>query len=118
MGGALPKVEVTRTAAPTAEEDYDIDRIRVAPADHRPAQDKGIHATTLAFALVAMAILVAIALLWSARAVAGFGPCRASPRWRWTPCWCAQLARCRLRHSVRMFRPLSPSPSLECCGAS
>jgi glutamate:Na+ symporter, ESS family len=27
-----PKVEVMRNAAPTAEEDYDIDRIRVAPA--------------------------------------------------------------------------------------
>jgi hypothetical protein len=64
-----PKVEVMRNAAPTAEEDYDIDRIRVAPADQRPAQDSGIHATTLAFGLVAMAILVAIALLWSARAV-------------------------------------------------
>jgi glutamate:Na+ symporter, ESS family len=64
-----PKVEVMRNAAPTADEDYDVDRIRVAPADQRPDQDKGIHATTLAFALVAMAILVAIALLWSARAI-------------------------------------------------
>ncbi|WP_234785245.1 sodium/glutamate symporter [Mycolicibacterium elephantis] len=64
-----PKVEVMRNAAPTAAEDYDIDRIRVAPADQRPVKDEGIHATTLAFALIAMAILLAVALLWSARAV-------------------------------------------------
>ncbi|WP_234811478.1 sodium/glutamate symporter [Mycolicibacterium elephantis] len=64
-----PKVEVMRNAAPTAAEDYDIDRIRIAPADQRPVKDEGIHATTLAFALIAMAILLAVALLWSARAV-------------------------------------------------
>jgi glutamate:Na+ symporter, ESS family len=64
-----PDIEVMRTAGPAADEDYDVDRIRTAPADERPDQDKGLHAATLAFALIAMAILVAIALLWSARAV-------------------------------------------------
>lgn len=64
-----PKVEVMRNAAPTAAENYDIDRIRVAPADERPAKDEGIHGTTLAFALISLAILVAVALLWSARAI-------------------------------------------------
>ncbi|APE14966.1 sodium/glutamate symporter [Mycolicibacterium pallens] len=66
-----PKVTVARNVALTARDDYDVDRIRVAPADNRDRTDDGIHATVLAFALIAAAILLAIGLLWGLRFVAG-----------------------------------------------
>lgn len=65
-----PKVTVMRNSVPDADEDYDIDRVRVAPADERPVAENGIHATTFAFALIALAIMVAVGLLWSLRAAA------------------------------------------------
>lgn len=67
---ASPKVEVMRRSAPTAEEDYDVDRVSVAPSDERDTSDEGIHATTFAFAMIGVAILVAVGILWSLRAVA------------------------------------------------
>ncbi|MGE2717966.1 sodium/glutamate symporter [Mycolicibacterium litorale] len=65
-----PKVTVMRNAAPAATEDYDVDRVRVAPADVHPPREDGIHPTVLALALVATAILVAVGLLWGLRWVA------------------------------------------------
>jgi ESS family glutamate:Na+ symporter len=65
-----PRVTVMRNAAPTAQEDYDVDRVRVAPADDRHRVDDGIHSTVFAFALVAAAIVLAVGLLWGLRWIA------------------------------------------------
>ena len=65
-----PKVTVMRNAAPTAREAYDLDRVRVAPADDRHRADDGIHPTVFAFALVAAAIALAVGLLWGLRLIA------------------------------------------------
>ncbi|KUI30367.1 sodium:glutamate symporter [Mycobacterium sp. IS-1742] len=62
-----PKVTVMRNTTPSAREDYDVDRVRVAPADEHPSRDDGIHLTVLAFAMIAAAIMVAIGLLWGLR---------------------------------------------------
>ncbi|MBB3603801.1 ESS family glutamate:Na+ symporter [Mycolicibacterium sp. BK556] len=68
-----PRVTVARNAALTTHDDYDIDRVRPAPVDERERTDDGIHSTVLAFALIAAAIAVAIALLWGLRWVANAG---------------------------------------------
>jgi ESS family glutamate:Na+ symporter len=65
-----PRVTVMRNVALTAHDDYDVDRVRVAPADEHDRSDEGIHASVLAFALIAAAIMVAIGLLWGLRWVA------------------------------------------------
>ena len=49
---------------------YDVDRVRVAPADDRHRVDDGIHSTVFAFALVAAAIVLAVGLLWGLRWIA------------------------------------------------
>ncbi|BBX92657.1 sodium:glutamate symporter [Mycolicibacterium boenickei] len=65
-----PKVTVLRQHAPTANDDYDIDRVPVAPSDERATPDDGIHGATFAFALISLALLVSVAILWAVRSVA------------------------------------------------
>jgi ESS family glutamate:Na+ symporter len=66
-----PNVTVARNVTLTARDDYDVDRVRVAPSDERDNTDDGIHATVLAFALIAAAVMLAIGLLWGLRWLAG-----------------------------------------------
>ena len=62
-----PRVQVMRNEPVSASEAYDVDHIRIAPSDEHEVEDPGIHPTTFAFALIGIALLVSIALLWSAR---------------------------------------------------
>ncbi|GEL95997.1 sodium/glutamate symporter [Cellulomonas composti] len=67
-----PAVTVARDTPPSpASDDLDVDRVRIAPADEHETEDGGMHAMPLAFALISIAILIAIALLWTLRWVAG-----------------------------------------------
>jgi len=65
-----PSVQTMRNVPVTAAEDYDVDRVPIAPTDEHEVEDVGIHPTTFAFALIGIALLVSIALLWGARWVA------------------------------------------------
>jgi ESS family glutamate:Na+ symporter len=64
-----PHVEVRRHEPLGPEERYDVDDIHVVPADETPPAQDGLHRTTTAFALIGVAILLSVAILWSARAV-------------------------------------------------
>lgn len=64
-----PQVTVMRNEPLQAGEHYDVDDVHVVPADDKPAPDTGLHPTTLAFALIGVAIVLSVGLLWSARAV-------------------------------------------------
>jgi len=66
-----PDVQVMRTTPVRADEDFDVDRPHVAPVDDKEVEDAGIHPTTFAFALIGIALLVSIAILWAARWVLG-----------------------------------------------
>ena len=63
-----PNIPVMRNAPLQASEDYDVDHIFTAP---EPTDDEGIHPTVVAFAAIALALGVAIALLWGLRWVTG-----------------------------------------------
>jgi ESS family glutamate:Na+ symporter len=64
-----PGVPVRREEPPGPDERYDVDDVHVVPADETPPAQDGLHRTTTAFALIGVAILVSVAILWSARAV-------------------------------------------------
>ncbi|MCK0091742.1 sodium:glutamate symporter [Rhodococcus sp. F64268] len=64
-----PKVTVVRDEQFGSDERYDVDDIHVAPIDEKPSTDTGLHPTTLAFALIGVAILLSVGILWSARAL-------------------------------------------------
>ncbi len=62
-----PSVQVMRTTPLLADEGHDVDHVHLAPADEKDVDDPGIHPTTLAFALIGIALLVSVAILWAAR---------------------------------------------------
>ncbi|OBF10906.1 sodium/glutamate symporter [Mycobacterium sp. ACS4331] len=64
-----PKVSVRRNEPLRRDERYDVDDIHVAPSDTRPQAETGLHPATVAFALIGVAIMVSVAMLWGARAV-------------------------------------------------
>jgi len=64
-----PGVPVKRDEPLGPDERYDVDDIHVVPADETPPAQDGLHRTTTAFALIGVAILLSVAILWSARAV-------------------------------------------------
>lgn len=68
-----PRVEVARSQVhvPTLEDDPEVDAVRLSPVDETADDDHGMAATTFAGMLILLAIAVAIAVLWSARWVAG-----------------------------------------------
>jgi ESS family glutamate:Na+ symporter len=61
-----PRVTVMRNVAPTRQDNYDLDRVRVVPADESRHTNDGIHPTVLAFAFIAAAIVLGVAILWGA----------------------------------------------------
>ncbi|GAB25079.1 sodium/glutamate symporter [Gordonia polyisoprenivorans NBRC 16320 = JCM 10675] len=64
-----PRIPLRRNEPLRSDENYDVDDIHVVPADAKPANETGLHPTTLAFALIGVTILVSVGILWGARAI-------------------------------------------------
>jgi ESS family glutamate:Na+ symporter len=62
-----PRISIKRDEPVHGDESYDLDDIRVAPADEQSDSESGLHPTTLAFALIGVTILLSVGILWSAR---------------------------------------------------
>lgn len=69
-----PKVQIARSGPIGRGEDYDLDRIEPAPADveaDAAEEDTGLQPTVIAFAAIALALAVSLALLWGVRWLTG-----------------------------------------------
>lgn len=64
-----PRIPVRRNQTLQSDEVYDVDDLHVVPADAKPPTEAGLHPTTFAFALIGVAVLLSVGILWSARAV-------------------------------------------------
>lgn len=65
-----PSIAVARDAPPSLAEQVDVDEIRIPPVDEPDGTDHGMHAMTFSAMLIAIAIVIAVGLLWGARWIA------------------------------------------------